>query len=52
VALLEQVPQFKYRWITEDEKCDCDIKTGIGIVQNAFWKHIELLKKGNKLFIC
>ena len=45
-TMLEQVPQYKYlgSWITEDGKCDYDIKTRIGIAKDAFWKHKELLK--------
>ena len=36
--MLEQVPQYKYlgSWITEDAKCDYDIKTRIGIAKDAF----------------
>jgi len=45
-TMLEQVPQYKYlgSWITEDGKCDYDIKTRNGIAKDAFWKHKELLK--------
>jgi len=51
-TILEQVPQYKYleSWITEDGKCDYDIKTRIVFAKDAFRKHKELLK-GNKL-IC
>ena len=45
-TIFEQVPQYKYLggWITENGKCDYDIKTRIGIAKDAFWKHEELLK--------
>jgi len=35
-TILEQVPQYKYlgSWITEDGKCDYDIKTRIGIAKD------------------
>jgi len=36
---LEQVS-----WLTEDGRCDLEIKTRIGIAKDAFWKHKDLLK--------
>jgi len=38
---LEQVSQYKYlgSWITEDGKCEMDIKIGIAMAKDAFWKH-------------
>ena len=43
---LEQVSQYEYlgTWITEDGKCEMDIKTRIGMALDAFWKHKELLR--------
>jgi len=43
---LEQVSQYKYlgSFITEDGKCEMDIKTRIGMAKDAFWKHKELLR--------
>ena len=43
---LEQVSQYKYlgSWITEDGKCEMDIKTRIGMAKDAFWKHKEQLR--------
>jgi len=43
---VEQVAQYKYlgSLITEDGKCDMDIKTRIGMAKDTFLKHKELLK--------
>ena len=43
---LEQVSQYKYlgTWITEDGRCELDVKTRIAMAKDAFWKHKELLK--------
>ena len=43
---LEQVSQYKYlgSWITEDGKCEMDIKTRIGMAKDEFWKHKEQLR--------
>ena len=43
---VEQVAQYKYLgiWITEDGKCDMDIKTRIGMAKDTLLKHKELLK--------
>ena len=44
---LEQVKSYKYlgSWITEDGKCDQEIKTRIGMAKDAFWKQKELLRR-------
>jgi len=44
--ILEQVSQYKYlgSWVTEDGRCDLDVKTRIGMAKDAFWKHKQLLK--------
>ena len=44
--ILEQVSQYKYlgSWITEDGRCDLDVKTRIGMAKYAFWKYKQLLK--------
>ena len=43
---LEQVTKYKYlgSWLTEDGRCDLEIKTRRGIAKDAFWKHKDLLK--------
>lgn len=43
---LERVSQYKYlgTWITEDGRCELDVKTRIAMAKDAFWKHKELLK--------
>ena len=43
---LEQVTKYKYlgSWLTEDGRCDLEIKTRIGMAKDAFWKHKDLLK--------
>ena len=43
---LEQVSKYKYlgSWITEDGKCELDIKTRIAMAKDVFWKHKELLR--------
>jgi len=47
-SLLPLLSKYKYRylgsWITEDGKCEMDIKTRIGMAKDAFWKHKELLR--------
>ena len=30
-------------WITEDDRCELDIKSRIGMPKDTFWKHKELL---------
>jgi len=39
-AKLEQVSQYKClgSWITEDGRCEQDIKTRIAMAKDAFWK--------------
>ena len=43
---MEQVSQYKYlgSWITEDGRCEQDIKTRIAMAKDAFWKHKEFLR--------
>jgi len=43
---LEQVSQYKYlgSCITEDGRCEQDIKARIAMAKDAFWKHKELLR--------
>jgi len=47
-SLLPLLSTYKYRylgsWITEDGKCEMDIKTKISMAKDAFWKHKELLR--------
>jgi len=51
--ILGQVSQNKYlgSWVTEDGRCDLDVKTRIGIAKDAFWKHKQLLKGNIRSFI-
>ena len=44
---LEQVSRFKYlgSWITEDARCEEEIKTRIAMAREAFWKNKELLRR-------
>jgi len=44
-SVLELVSQYKYlgSWITEDGKCELDVKSRIGMAKDSFWKHKELL---------
>jgi len=48
---LEQVTKYKYlgSWLTEDGRCDLEIKTRIGMAKDAFWKHKDLLKGNIRL---
>jgi hypothetical protein len=43
---LDQVSQYKYlgSWVTEDGRCEKEVKTRIAMAKDAFWKHKELLK--------
>jgi len=45
---VEQVNKFNYlgAWITNDRRCDTEIKTRIGMDKEAFIKRKELLTKG------
>ena len=45
-SVLEQVSQYKYlgSWITEDGKCELDVKSRIGMAKDSFWKHKKLLR--------
>ena len=45
-SVLEQVLQYKYlgSWITEDGRCELDIKSRIGMAKDTFWRHKELLR--------
>lgn len=48
---LEQVSRFKYlgSWITEDARCEVDIKARVGMAKAAFWQNKELMR-GNIRF--
>ena len=45
-TMLEQVSQYKYldSWITDNGRCELDVKTRIAMAKDAFWKHKELLR--------
>ena len=38
---LEQATRYKYlgSWVTEDGKCDLEVKARIGMAKDAFWKY-------------
>jgi len=36
-------------WITEDGKCELDVKSKIGMAKDSFWKHKELLRNNISL---
>ena len=44
--VLEQVSQYKYlgSWITEDARCDTEIKARIAMAKQAFWNNKELMR--------
>ena len=44
---VEQVPQFKYlgAWMTEDGRCELEVKTRIAMAKEAFSKRRELLTR-------
>src|SRR5437899_3657817 len=44
---LEQVTRFKYLggWITEDAKCDEDIKVRVRMAKAAFWQNKDLMRR-------
>src|ERR1700761_9106892 len=48
---VEQVAKFKYlgAWITEDAKCDLEVRSRIAMAKEAFSKRRELLTKGLSL---
>jgi len=45
-VLLEQVADYKYlgSWITEDGRCEKEVKTRIDMAKEAFWQHKELMR--------
>ena len=45
---VEQVSKFKYlgAWITEDGRCETEIRTRIGMAKDTFSKRKELLTRG------
>ena len=44
---LEQVNRYKYHesWITEDARCEMDIRSRIGMAKAAFWHNKELMQR-------
>jgi len=51
LEISEQVTKYKYlgSWLTENGRCDLEIKTRIGMAKDAFWKHKDLLKGNIRL---
>ena len=45
-SILEQVSQYKYlgSWITEDARCEEEIRTRIGMAKAAFWQNKEVMR--------
>ena len=45
--ILEQVGRYKYlgSWITEDAKCEEEIRARIGIAKAAFWQNKEIMRR-------
>jgi exonuclease III len=48
---LEKVARFKYlgSWITEDSRCEEDIRTRVGMAKAAFWQNKELMRRNIRL---
>ena len=46
-SVLEQVSHYKYlgSWITEDGRCEEEIRTRIGIAKAAFWQNKEAMRE-------
>ena len=44
---MEQVIRFKYlgSWITENARCDEDIRARVGMATAAFWQNKELMRR-------
>ena len=44
---LEQVNRYKYlgSWITEDARCEEELKTRIGMAKAAFWQNKEVMRR-------
>jgi len=45
-VLLEQVADYKYlgSWITEDGRCEKEVKTRMAMAKETFWQHKELMR--------
>ena len=48
---LEQVTRLKNldSWITEDKRCDEDIRARVGMAKAAFWQNKELMRRNIRL---
>src|ERR1051325_113249 len=48
---LEQVTRFKYlgSWISEDARCEEDIRARVGMARAAFWQHKEVMRGNIRL---
>ena len=49
--VLEQVEQYNYlgAWITENERCEQDIRARIGMAKAAFWQNKEIMRRNVRL---
>jgi len=49
--LIEQVDRYKYlgSWITEDARCDEELRTRIGMAKAAFWQNKEIMRRNIKV---
>ena len=45
-TVLERVTKYKYlgSWITEDGRCDVEIRARIAMAKAAFWQHKEIMR--------
>jgi len=50
-TLLEQMSQYKYlgSWISDNGRCELDVKTRIDTATDAFWKHTNYYQE---MLIC
>jgi exonuclease III len=48
---LEQVSRFKYlgSWISDDAKCEEDIRARVGMAKAAFWQNKEIMRRNIRL---
>ena len=49
-SVLEQVARYKYlgSWITEDGRCEEDLKSRIAMAKVAFWQNKEVMRRNIK----
>ena len=49
-VILQQVEQYKYlgSWITENARCEQDVRARIGMAKAAFWQNKEIMRRNIK----